>query len=109
MKEKENELCERCGFRYGLDPVNDCHPGDCKVRPLPELRSGRDKFGRFFPAARAAEYRGRAAWMRAHAVELARKGERLLEQADELEREASALDPLGDEVWLPKVTGETSE
>lgn len=104
MATPENQLCERCGFKYGLDPVHDCHPGDCKVRPLPELRAGRDKHGRYFPAARAMEYRGRVAWMRGHALELARKADRLLKQAEELEQEASRLDPLGSVMWLPEVT-----
>lgn len=85
----EQELCERCGFKYGTTP-NDCHPGDCSVRPLPTLRAGRDQHGRYYPAARAVEFRARAASLRRDALEL--------------EREADELTKLGSVMHLPEVT-----
>lgn len=65
----ESELCERCGWAYGIGAC-ECRPGDCSRRPLLPLRPGRDEHGKYYPDQLAAHLRRRASELRAEATRL---------------------------------------
>jgi len=66
----ETTRCERCGWPYAASANEGCRPGNCSMRPLPELRPGRDGSGGYDPLALAEHLYGLARAKRAEADRL---------------------------------------